>query len=69
MEALINDLKTQDLDVLLIEERLRAQGKQKSEKGRGRLPLSKPGKQVIAGVRTKGEMQKKRGRGRPRKQV
>jgi hypothetical protein len=48
---------------------LRAQGKQKGGKGRGRLPPSKPGKRAIAQVRTKGETQKKRGRGRPRKQV
>jgi hypothetical protein len=47
---------------------LRAQGKQKGGKGRGRLSLSIPGKQAIAGVRTKGETQK-RGRGRPRKPV
>ena len=47
---------------------LRAQGKQNSRKGCGRLPLSKPGKQAIAQVYTKGETQK-RGRGRPRKQV
>ena len=47
---------------------LRAQGKQKGRKGRRRLPLSIQGKRAIAGVRTKGEMQK-RGRGRPRKQV
>ena len=48
---------------------LRAQGKQKDGKGRRRLPLSIPGKQAIAGVRTKGKTQKKIGRGRPRKQV
>jgi len=48
---------------------LRAPGKQKGGKGHGRLPPSRPGKQAIAGVRTKGEMQKKRGPGRPRKQV
>jgi hypothetical protein len=48
---------------------LRAQGKQKGGKGCGKLPPSKPGKRAIAGVRTKGETQKKRGRGRPRKQV
>jgi hypothetical protein len=46
---------------------LRAQGKQKCGKGRGKLPPLKPGKRAIAGVRTKGETQKKRGRGRPRK--
>src|SRR5436190_21490605 len=45
---------------------LRVQGKQKVGKGRGRLPPSIPGKRAIAGVRTKGETQK-RGRGRPRK--
>jgi hypothetical protein len=47
---------------------LRAQGKQKGGKGRGRLPPSIQGKRAIVGVRTKGEMQK-RGRGRPRKPV
>jgi hypothetical protein len=48
---------------------LRAQGMQKGRKGHRRLPLSIPGKRAIAGVRTKGETQPKRGRGRPRKQV
>jgi hypothetical protein len=32
---------------------LQAQGKQKGGKGRGRLPLSKPGKRAIAGVHAK----------------
>jgi hypothetical protein len=41
---------------------LQAQRKQKGRKGRGRLPLSIPGKRTIAGVRTKGEIQK-RGQG------
>jgi hypothetical protein len=45
---------------------LRAQRKQKGRKGHGRLPPSIPGKRAIAGVRTKGETQK-RGRGQPRK--
>ena len=47
---------------------LQAHGKQSSRKGHRRLPLSIPGNQAIAGVRTKGETQK-RGRGRPRKPV
>jgi len=48
---------------------LRAQGMQKGGKGHRRLPPWKPGKRAIAGVCTKGETQKKRGRGRPRKEV
>jgi hypothetical protein len=46
---------------------LRAQRRQKGEKGRGRLLPSKAGKQ--AGTRATGEMQQKKGRGRPRKLV
>jgi hypothetical protein len=42
--------------------------KQKDEKGRGRLRASKVGKQVIAGSRAIDKSQKKRGRGRPRKE-
>jgi hypothetical protein len=49
--------------------RLRAQHKQKSEKGRGRLLPSKAGKQAAAGVRSIGQTQEKKRRGRPRKQV
>ena len=43
--------------------------KQKDEEGRGRLRASKAGKQAIAGTRAIDKARKKRGRGRPRKQV
>jgi hypothetical protein len=43
--------------------------KQKDEKRRGRLRTSKAGKEAIAGARAIDKGQKKRGQGRPRKQV
>jgi len=54
--------------VARFEARLRAQRKQKSGKGQGRLLPSKAGKQAAVGVRTTSQTQQK-GRGRPRKQV
>jgi hypothetical protein len=47
---------------------LQAHRKQKGGKGHRRLPLLILGKRTIAGVRSKGETQK-RGQGRPRKLV
>jgi hypothetical protein len=55
--------------VARFEAQLRAQGKQRSGKGRGRLLPSNAGKQATGGVHATGETQQKRGRGRPWKQV
>jgi hypothetical protein len=48
---------------------LRAQRKQRKQKGRGRLLPSKAGKQAAAGVCATGQTQEKKRRGRPRKQA
>ena len=48
---------------------LQAQRKQRGGKGRGGLLPSKAGKQAAAGFRATGQMQEKKQRGRPRKQV
>ena len=55
--------------VARFEAELRAQGKQKGGKGQFRLLPSKEGNQAAAGVHAIGQMQEKRRRGRPRKQV
>jgi hypothetical protein len=51
------------------EVRLRAQGRRQGGRRRGKLPPLKADSQAIAGARATGETQKKKGRGRPRKQV
>jgi hypothetical protein len=51
------------------EARLRAQGRQRGRKRRGRLHPSMAGKQVDVGARAAGKMQEKKRRGRPRKSL